>query len=187
MIWEHSENVLRLFWECSAPNPHSYTPGQDMQLSYLIKANYCNTLHAGENFMLFVVICWLFQRLFQIQLFWFFFSGRPSECQTAWTQIRPDILSGLIWVQAVYNWYQQPILAGKVLMNLPSTIQLGLITQEDSHLEFQISSREFPAEAVWSGPFIVGLSGYPFTSKAWLYNYPNCMGEKVLNFKNPEL
>ena len=31
----------------------------------------------------------------------------PSECQTIWIQIRPDILSGLIWVQTVCKGYQQ--------------------------------------------------------------------------------
>ena len=28
-------------------------------------------------------------------------SGIPSKCQTDWIQTRPDILSGLIWVQTV--------------------------------------------------------------------------------------
>ena len=28
-------------------------------------------------------------------------SSMLSECQTAWNQIRPDLLSGLIWVQTV--------------------------------------------------------------------------------------
>ena len=36
---------------------------------------------------------------FQNQLFRKRFSGIPSECQTVWIQIRPDILSGLIWFQ----------------------------------------------------------------------------------------
>ena len=34
-------------------------------------------------------------------------SGIPSECQTDWIQIRPDILSGLICVQTVCKSYQQ--------------------------------------------------------------------------------
>ena len=34
-------------------------------------------------------------------------SGIPSECQTVWIQIRPDILSGLIWVQTVCKGYKQ--------------------------------------------------------------------------------
>ena len=28
-------------------------------------------------------------------------SGIPSECQIVWIQIRPDTVSGLIWVQTV--------------------------------------------------------------------------------------
>ena len=45
--------------------------------------------------------------LCQIQLFecWIVFS-LPSGCQTVWIQIRPDILSGLIWVQTVCIGYQ---------------------------------------------------------------------------------
>ena len=31
----------------------------------------------------------------------------PSGCQTAWIQIRTDILSGIIWIQAVCKGYQQ--------------------------------------------------------------------------------
>ena len=34
-------------------------------------------------------------------------SGIPSECQTVWIQIWPDVLSGLIWVRTVYKAYQQ--------------------------------------------------------------------------------
>ena len=30
-----------------------------------------------------------------------------SECQTVWVQVRPDILSGLIWVQTVSKGYKQ--------------------------------------------------------------------------------
>ena len=35
------------------------------------------------------------------QLFLKSLSGIPSECQIDWIQIRPDILSGLIWIQSV--------------------------------------------------------------------------------------
>ena len=48
-------------------------------------------------------------------LFKRFLSEIPSECQTVWIQIRPDIMSGLIWVQTVYKGYQQTRLAGKGL------------------------------------------------------------------------
>ena len=37
-------------------------------------------------------------------------SGIPSECQTVWIQIRPDVLSGLIWIQTVCKGYQQTTL-----------------------------------------------------------------------------
>ena len=38
-----------------------------------------------------------------------------SECQTVWIQIRPDIKSGLIWVQTVWKGYQQRTPVGKEL------------------------------------------------------------------------
>ena len=34
-------------------------------------------------------------------------SGITSECQIAWVLIRPDILSGLIWVRTVCKGHQQ--------------------------------------------------------------------------------
>ena len=49
----------------------------------------------------------LFADFFQNQLFLKTLSGIPSECQTVWIQIRPDALSGLIWVQIVCKCYQQ--------------------------------------------------------------------------------
>ena len=42
-----------------------------------------------------------------------FLSGKPPECQTVWIQIRSELLSGLIWVQAVSNSYQRTTLVGK--------------------------------------------------------------------------
>ena len=38
-----------------------------------------------------------------------------SECQTVWVEIRPNVLSGLIWVQTVCKGYQQMTLVGKEL------------------------------------------------------------------------
>ena len=52
---------------------------------------------------------------FQNQLFRKILSGIPSECQTDLIQIRPNILSGLIWVQSVCKGYQQTTLVGKEL------------------------------------------------------------------------
>ena len=51
--------------------------------------------------------------LIQIQLFRKTLSGIPSECQIVLIQIRPDVLSGLIWVQTVCKGYQQMTLLGK--------------------------------------------------------------------------
>ena len=49
--------------------------------------------------------CFFFCRLlifFKMNFFEKFFQ-EYHQCQTAWIQIRPDILSGLIWVQTVCN------------------------------------------------------------------------------------
>ena len=53
--------------------------------------------------------------IFQNQLFRKILSGIPSEWQTVWIQIRPDILSCLIWVQTICKCYQQTTLVGKEL------------------------------------------------------------------------
>ena len=42
-------------------------------------------------------------------------SGISSKCQTVWIQIRPDIFSGLIWVQTICKGYQQTTPVGKEL------------------------------------------------------------------------
>ena len=39
-----------------------------------------------------------------------------TECQTVWFEIRPDILSGLIWVQTVCKGYQQTARGGNELI-----------------------------------------------------------------------
>ena len=44
-------------------------------------------------------------------------SGIPFECQTVWIQIRPDILSVLIYVQTVCKHYQPITLVGKELIS----------------------------------------------------------------------
>ena len=45
--------------------------------------------------------------IFHNQLFKKNLSGIPLECQIDWIQIRPDILSGMVWVQTVCKSYQQ--------------------------------------------------------------------------------
>ena len=68
-----------------------------------LKVNSILTLYPMGNISCFFVV-WYF---FQNQLFWKISSGLPSECQTDWIQIRPDVLLGLIWVQTVCKSYQQ--------------------------------------------------------------------------------
>ena len=44
-------------------------------------------------------------------------SGIPLECETVWIQIRPDKMSGLIWVQTVCEGYHQMTVPGKALIS----------------------------------------------------------------------
>ena len=63
---------------------------------------YCiNSLSPGLFFMLFLSSADFFTMNFFIN------SGIPSECQADWIQIKPDVLSGLIWVQTVCKSYKQ--------------------------------------------------------------------------------
>ena len=48
-------------------------------------------------------------------------SGISVECQVVWTQIMPDVLSGLIWVKIVCKGNQQTTLVSKEFM---TTIQV---------------------------------------------------------------
>ena len=45
-------------------------------------------------------------------------SGILSECQKVWIQIRPDALSGLIWVHIGWKDNQQMTLVGKELKEI---------------------------------------------------------------------
>ena len=69
------------------------------------------TLCPQGNFSCFFVVCRFF---FKNQLFFEkILSEIPSECQTDWIQIRPDQMSGLIWIQSVCKSYQQTTLGDK--------------------------------------------------------------------------
>ena len=57
--------------------------------------------------------CRLLIFFFKINAFEKHLSDISSECQTVWIQIRPDVMSGLIWVQPVYKGYQLTTLVGK--------------------------------------------------------------------------
>ena len=53
--------------------------------------------------------------VFQNKLFEKILSGIQSESQRVWSLIRPEDLSGLIWVQTVCQSYQQTTLIDKEL------------------------------------------------------------------------
>ena len=59
---------------------------------------------------IFFIIFGLLPIFLKINTFKNFFSGIPSLCQTVWIQIRPDKMSGLIWVQTDCISYQQTTL-----------------------------------------------------------------------------
>ena len=98
-------------------------------LAYL--SNIYLTLCLLCNFACFFVASLLF---FKINFFEKNISGIPSVCQTFWIQIRPDILSGVIWMQTVCKGYPQTTHGDKGLIsaNLKSLI--------DRHFRFFSSS-----------------------------------------------
>ena len=79
------------------------------------------SLPPGKFFPLFCCLPIFFQN----QLFRKILSGIPSECRTDWIQIRPDILSGLNWVQSVCKGYEQTTLGG-IELNKPKQHVVGL-------------------------------------------------------------
>ena len=48
-----------------------------------------------------------FLAIFKINFFLRIISEHSLECQTVWIQIKPDNMSGLIWVQTVCSGHQQ--------------------------------------------------------------------------------
>ena len=69
----------------------------------------CEKMHF-EQLLDFQIMLLLFLHtllLCHILLFGYWNFSIPSGCQTVWTQIRPDKMSGLIWVQTVWKGYQQ--------------------------------------------------------------------------------
>ena len=68
-----------------------------------------DSLHSGYFFSCFSSSADFFLN----QIFRKNISGLPSECQTVWIQIRPDVMSGLIWFQTVFKGYQQTTLVAK--------------------------------------------------------------------------
>ena len=73
--------------------------------------------------VIFHVVCHLLI-VFKINFFRKFFQ-EYHECQTVWIQIRPDILSGLIWVQTVCIGYQKMTHKELILIYLFSGSKAG--------------------------------------------------------------
>ena len=80
------------------------------------------------------------------QLFQNILSEIPSECQTVWIQISPDLLSGLIWFLTVCQGYQQRTLEEKefkvfrVQVHITAIEFICQICSSDTHsLDFDYS------------------------------------------------
>ena len=62
------------------------------------------------------------------------FSEIPLKCQTVWIQIKPDILSCLIWVQLICKGYQRPTLVSDNCKNFMSRSKYDDGFQKIDHL-----------------------------------------------------
>ena len=78
----------------------------------IFKRTSINSLQAGKVFMFLSSADYFENDLFKK----FVQNKHQGTCQTVKTQIRPDILSGLIWVQTVCKVYEQTTQAGKELI-----------------------------------------------------------------------
>ena len=76
------------------------------------------------NFSCFLVVCWFF---FKISFFQSIISGIPSECDTIWIEIRPDVLWVLNCEQTVCKGYHRQQVAGTELIFHKYT---GLVKQK---------------------------------------------------------
>ena len=67
-----------------------------------------------------------FADCFQNQLYRKFLPGIPPECQIVWIQIRPDDLTGLIWVQNVWKGCHQTALLKVINFSTAARFLIGL-------------------------------------------------------------
>ena len=89
-----------------ATNLSYWLKGQYRWLKNYIFAKKCNLI----SFWIFKYCFNYSFTLYYCAIFYFLDAGFfsiPSEWRTVWILIRPDILSGLIWVQTVCKGYQQ--------------------------------------------------------------------------------
>ena len=84
-----------------------------------------------------------------------------SECQTVWIQLRPDILSGLSWVQTVCKIYQQmtpaddthrqTTLAGKEFRNINKSSICSNLSYCDECLVISAISQQISVKIKFNG------------------------------------
>ena len=105
---------LTMYYQSSVYSPTLIWNPLPVQLDHISSKLVCLTnltlCTLGNFFMLL-----LFADFFLKSSFPKILSGISSECQTDWIQSRPDILSGLIWVQSVSLGYEQKTLVGNEL------------------------------------------------------------------------
>ena len=87
-------------------------------VSYMLSLYLGQGLHCSQVtcYACFFVVCYF---LFKTTLN---FSGIPSKCQTVWIQIKPNILSCLIWVQLICKGYQRPTLVSRQIYAITAKI-----------------------------------------------------------------
>ena len=117
-----SYGILRL--------PSAQAQGHRTVKPVLCKPIFISNLFSSLSTRLF----WMFLCPLRIFSKSFFFlkilSGIPTDCQTDWIQFRPNILSGLIWLQTVCKGYEQTTIVSKELNKLQ-----GLSESSWHHLE----------------------------------------------------
>ena len=105
--FEKSQQTTTKAWKLTQYYNNGFCWKKVNQLLFL----FFNSLHSGNFFIIFVV-CWFFSKsTFRKNSF----RNVIRVSNISWTQIKPDILSGLIGVQTVCESYQQMTLGDKEL------------------------------------------------------------------------
>ena len=103
------ENWAEDQFGCKRCNPTAFTPPPLFSLTILAASHF---KQPQDSIQLSLLVCFL---IFSKLTFSKNVSGIRSECQIVWIQIRPDVVSGLIWIQTVCKGYQPTTLTDKEL------------------------------------------------------------------------
>ena len=98
---------------------------------------------------------------FQIQLFMKLLQ-EYLQCQTVWIPIRPDIMSGLIWVQSDCKCYEQTTLVGNELNGHLSQDNLKIIRSYFNLLNSTEKFQEVHELTQWIQLMFFSLSPWQF-------------------------